>query len=234
MLTKFKSCFGTGCLQQRFDYGELKMDRLLINGGHRLEGELAVHSAKNCVLALLAACVLATRPVTLFNCPKITDIINMTKIIEALGGKIFWEKDDLTVDCSVLTGNEIPSSYAKEIRSSLFLMGPIIGRLKHAKAVFPGGCDIGIRPIDLHLKGLRALNIDIEETGGFLYCNGENARGNDIHLDFPSVGATENIMMAAVLAKGKTTITNAAKEPEIAALQKFLNKMGAKIATTAR
>ena len=206
------------------------MDRLLINGGHRLEGELAVHSAKNCVLALLAACVLATRPVTLFNCPKITDIINMTKIIEALGGKIFWEKDDLTVDCSVLTGNEIPSSYAKEIRSSLFLMGPIIGRLKHAKAVFPGGCDIGIRPIDLHLKGLRALNIDIEETGGFLYCNGENARGNDIHLDFPSVGATENIMMAAVLAKGKTTITNAAKEPEIAALQKFLNKMGAKIA----
>lgn len=114
------------------------MDRLLINGGHRLEGELAVHSAKNCVLALLAACVLATRPVTLFNCPKITDIINMTKIIEALGGKIFWEKDDLTVDCSVLTGNEIPSSYAKEIRSSLFLMGPIIGRLKHAKAVFPG------------------------------------------------------------------------------------------------
>lgn len=206
------------------------MDRLLINGGHRLEGELAVHSAKNCVLALLAACVLATRPVTLFNCPKITDIINMTKIIEALGGKIFWEKDDMTVDCSVLTGNEIPSSYAKEIRSSLFLMGPIIGRLKHAKAVFPGGCDIGIRPIDLHLKGLRALNIDIEETGGFLYCNGENARGNDIHLDFPSVGATENIMMAAVLAKGKTTITNAAKEPEIAALQKFLNKMGAKIA----
>ena len=206
------------------------MDRLLINGGHRLEGELAVHSAKNCVLALLAACVLATRPVTLFNCPKITDIINMTKIIEALGGKIFWEKDDLTVDCSVLTGNEIPSSYAKEIRSSLFLMGPIIGRLKHAKAVFPGGCDIGIRPIDLHLKGLRALNIDIEETGGFLYCNGENARGNDIHLDFPSVGATENIMMAAVLAKGKTTITNAAQEPEIAALQKFLNKMGGKIA----
>lgn len=205
------------------------MDRLLINGGHRLEGELAVHSAKNCVLALLAACVMATRPVTLFNCPKITDILNMTKIIEALGGKIYWEKDDLTVDCSVLTGNEIPSSYAKEIRSSLFLMGPIIGRLKHAKAAFPGGCDIGIRPIDLHLKGLRALNIDIEETGGFLYCNGENAEGNDIHLDFPSVGATENIMMAAVLAKGRTIITNAAKEPEITALQNFLNKMGAKI-----
>lgn len=205
------------------------MDRLLINGGHRLEGELAVHSAKNCVLALLAACVMATRPVTLFNCPKITDILNMTKIIEALGGKIYWEKDDLTVDCSVLTGNEIPSSYAKEIRSSLFLIGPIIGRLKHAKAAFPGGCDIGIRPIDLHLKGLRALNIDIEETGGFLYCNGENAEGNDIHLDFPSVGATENIMMAAVLAKGRTIITNAAKEPEITALQNFLNKMGAKI-----
>lgn len=194
-----------------------------------MEGELAVHSAKNCVLALLAACVMATRPVTLFNCPKITDILNMTKIIEALGGKIYWEKDDLTVDCSVLTGNEIPSSYAKEIRSSLFLMGPIIGRLKHAKAAFPGGCDIGIRPIDLHLKGLRALNIDIEETGGFLYCNGENAEGNDIHLDFPSVGATENIMMAAVLAKGRTIITNAAKEPEITALQNFLNKMGAKI-----
>lgn len=205
------------------------MDRLLINGGHRLEGELAVHSAKNCVLALLAACVMATRPVTLFNCPKITDILNMTKIIEALGGKIYWEKDDLTVDCSVLTGNEIPSSYAKEIRSSLFLIGPIIGRLKHAKAAFPGGCDIGIRPIDLHLKGLRALNVDIEETGGFLYCNGENAVGSDIHLDFPSVGATENIMMAAVLAKGRTIITNAAKEPEITALQNFLNKMGAKI-----
>lgn len=166
MLTKFKSCFGTGCLQQRFDYGELKMDRLLINGGHRLEGELAVHSAKTACLPCLRR-VFGYASRNAVQLPQITDIINMTKIIEALGGKIFWEKDDLTVDCSVLTGNEIPSSYAKEIRSSLFLMGPIIGRLKHAKAVFPGGCDIGIRPIDLHLKGLRALNIDIEETGGF-------------------------------------------------------------------
>lgn len=205
------------------------MDRLLIRGGRRLDGEIAVHSAKNCVLALLAACVLATRPVTLLNCPRINDIINMTKIIESLGGKVSWECNNLTIDCSSLSNTEIPSSYAKEIRSSLFLIGPILGRLRQAKAVFPGGCDIGIRPIDLHLKGLRALNIKIDESGGFLYCNGENITGNDIHLDFPSVGATENIMMAAVLAKGRTTITNAAKEPEIKALENFLNKMGAKI-----
>lgn len=205
------------------------MDKFLIVGGNKLDGEIEVIRAKNCVLALLAASILTEDTVVLHNCPKITDVYNMLNILISLGAKVEWQGQDIVIDSSGLNSCEIPQSYAKEIRSSIFLMGSILGRMKKAKAVFPGGCDIGLRPIDLHLKGLRSLKVDIIEAGGYLICNGENATGSNVHLDFPSVGATENIMLTAVLAKGRTVISNVAKEPEIVALQDFLNKMGASI-----
>lgn len=205
------------------------MEKLIIDGGVRLSGELEVHSAKNCVLALLAASILTEKSIIIHNCPKITDVLNMIKILESLGSVVVWQGDTIVIDCGNVKGFEIPPSYAKEIRSSLFLMGSLLSRFKKAKAAFPGGCDIGIRPIDLHLKGFKALNISIKEEGGYLICNGRHARGGRVHLDFPSVGATENIMLAAILLNGKTTITNAAKEPEVVALQSFLNAMGAKV-----
>jgi len=205
------------------------MEKLLIEGGISLSGEMEVHSAKNCVLALLAASILTDKQVVIYKCPKIVDVMNMLKILECLGSKVLWQDDTLILDGSSLNSYEIPSVYAKEIRSSQFLMGALLSRFKKTKASFPGGCDIGIRPIDLHLKGFRALNIEVNEEGGYLLCNGENATGANLHLDFPSVGATENIILASVTLKGKTTITNAAKEPEIVALQDFLNLMGAKV-----
>ena len=205
------------------------MEKLIIDGGVKLSGELEVYSAKNCVLALLAASVLTEKNVVIHNCPKITDVLNMIKILESLGSVVIWHGDTIVIDSSNISRFEIPSNYAKEIRSSLFLMGSLLSRFKKTKAAFPGGCDIGIRPIDLHLKGFRALNVTVKEEGGHIICNGQHARGGRIHLDFPSVGATENIMLAAILLKGKTTITNAAKEPEVVALQDFLNAMGAKV-----
>ena len=205
------------------------MEKLLIDGGIRLSGELEVHSAKNCVLALLAASILTDKQVVIYKCPQITDVLNMIKILEHIGSKVFWQGDTLIIDGSSINSFEIPSNYAKEIRSSQFLMGALLSRFKKTKASFPGGCDIGIRPIDLHLKGFRALNIDVVEEGGYLLCDGSKAKGGRIHLDFPSVGATENIILASVLLQGKTIITNAAKEPEIVALQDFLNLMGAKV-----
>lgn len=205
------------------------MEKLIIDGGLRLSGEMEVHSAKNCVLALLAASILTDKQVIIHKCPKIADVMNMIKILKYIGSEVFWQGDTLLLQGDNIKGYEIPSLYAKEIRSSQFLMGALLSRLKKSKASYPGGCDIGIRPIDLHLKGFRALNIKIVDEGGYLICDGENASGGRIHLDFPSVGATENIILASVMLKGKTTITNAAKEPEIVALQEFLNLMGAKV-----
>jgi UDP-N-acetylglucosamine 1-carboxyvinyltransferase len=205
------------------------MERFLIEGGNRLTGEVRVHKAKNSVLALLAASVMTEEKVVLKDCPKILDVLKMTNILSSLGVKVEWVDNDIHIDSSGLATYEIPETYAREIRSSIFLMGSILSRLKKAKAVFPGGCEIGLRPINLHLKGLRDLNVKVIEEGGYIFCDGENAKGNIIHLDFPSVGATENIMLAAVTAKGQTVINNAAKEPEIVALADFLRKMGAKV-----
>lgn len=205
------------------------MEKFLIEGGHKLNGEVSVCKAKNCVLALLAASVLTDELVIIKDCPKIADVVSMINILESIGVKTKWVDGDIHIDSSNITDHEIPETLAKEIRSSIFLVGSILGRIKHAKSVFPGGCEIGLRPIDLHLKGLKDLNVGVTEEGGYIYFDGKNARGNNIHLDFPSVGATENIMMAAVLTSGVTVLTNAAKEPEIVALADFLQVMGAKI-----
>ena len=205
------------------------MDKFYINGGLKLDGEVEVYSAKNAVLALLAASILTDEQVVIHNCPKIGDVFSMIKILQSLGCVVTWQGDSIIIDSSVADKHEIPQKYGQEIRSSIFMLGSILARFKKAKAVFPGGCDIGLRPIDLHIKGLRELNVQVKEEGGDIFCDGQNARGKKIHLDFPSVGATENIMLASVLIKGKTTICNTAKEPEIVCLQDMLNKMGAKV-----
>lgn len=205
------------------------MDKFQIYGGVALDGEIEIYSAKNSVLALLAASILTDEQVVIHSCPKIGDVYSMLKILESLGCTAMWQNDSIVIDSSQADKYEIPQSYGKEIRSSIFMLGSILARFRKAKAVFPGGCDIGLRPIDLHLKGLRELNIEVKEHGANILCNAENARGKKIHLDFPSVGATENIMLASVLIKGKTVICNAAKEPEIVCLQDMLCKMGAKV-----
>lgn len=205
------------------------MDKFLINGGRKLNGVIDIPCAKNSYLAILAACMLSKDSIILHKCPKFSDIDKMLEILSTLGCKIQRTDQDVYIDCSCASYYEVPQELAKVIRSSIFLLGAILSKLKKAKVSYPGGCDIGTRPIDLHLKGLRALNVKIVERHGFIECDATDLKGNDVHLDYPSVGATENIMMAAVFAKGTTQIFNAAKEPEIVDLQNFINSMGGKV-----
>ena len=205
------------------------MSKYIINGGNILNGTVNVRGAKNSVLPLLAASILTDEQVILHNCPNITDVANMIKMLQAMGVVVSRENGNIIINSSTLDSFIISPDLAKEVRSSLFLLGPILGRLKQGKASYPGGCEIGLRPIDIHIKGLSELNVHIEEKSGYIECDGTKMRGADIMLDYPSVGATENIMMAAVTAPGYTIIRNAAKEPEIIDLQDMLFKMGAKI-----
>jgi UDP-N-acetylglucosamine 1-carboxyvinyltransferase len=205
------------------------MEKLLVKGNNKIDGKISVQTSKNAVLPILAASILTDKKVVLHKCPKITDVFNMIKILKELGCSVQWEGDSIIIDSASACKSEIPQSLAKELRSSVFMLGSILGRFHNAVVAYPGGCDIGIRPIDFHIKGLTVLNVKIEENGGTLYCDGRNMKGGTVHFDCPSVGATENIMMAAVLASGHTTIRNAAKEPEIVDLQNFINKMGGRV-----
>ncbi|MDR0850211.1 MAG: UDP-N-acetylglucosamine 1-carboxyvinyltransferase [Christensenellaceae bacterium] len=205
------------------------MDKFVINGGNSLEGELDIPCSKNAYLPILAACMLHSGKIMLKKVPDFSDINKMIEILVTLGCRVQKTDQTLLIDCENATKYEIPGKLAGEIRSSIFLMGAILGKLKKAKVAYPGGCDIGARPIDLHLKGLRNLNIDITEHFGMIECDARNFKNDIVHLDFPSVGATENIMMASVLSKGTTYIFNAAKEPEIIDLAGFINSMGGKV-----
>lgn len=206
------------------------MDKFLICGGNKLKGTVEVPCAKNSYLAILAGCVLSSGIVCLHNCPKFDDIDKMLDMLSSLGCKIEKKSDrTIIIDCRDINNYIIPTNLAKKIRSSIFLLGPMLGRLKKAVITYPGGCDIGSRPIDLHLKGLKSLNAKISERFGLIEAEAGTLVGESVHLDYPSVGATENIMMAGVLAKGTTKIFNSAKEPEIVDLQNFINKMGGKI-----
>ncbi|MDD2227332.1 MAG: UDP-N-acetylglucosamine 1-carboxyvinyltransferase [Clostridia bacterium] len=205
------------------------MEKLHIKGGNKLYGTVKIGCAKNAYLPILAGAILCSGKVKLNNYPSYKDIINMTYILENLGAKKKLIDDCIELDMSDLKNYEIPSNLAMLTRSSIFSLGAILGRFKKARVAYPGGCDIGTRPIDLHLKGLRALNVKVSDKRGYINCDGSNMKGGTIHLDFPSVGATENIMMAGVLTKGVTKIINGAKEPEVVDLQNFLNKAGAKI-----
>ncbi len=205
------------------------MSKLLIKGGAPLSGEVRIKAAKNAVLPILAATILTREECVIKDVPKITDISNMLRIIQGLGAVCAVKEDAVTVKSDDLTSYNVSTDLAKELRSSFFLLGPILGRLRRAVVAYPGGCDIGVRPLDIHLKGLSEMGIAIEESHGMIYCDGTRLKGADVVLDFPSVGATENLMMAAVLAKGTTRIFNAAKEPEIVDLQNFINAMGGKV-----
>ena len=205
------------------------MEKFVIEGGRPLDGEIEIQSAKNAVLPLLAASVLTEERIVIHNCPRITDVLNMAQILEELGCRTSFTDGALTVDPSDAANHEIPAALAKELRSSVFMLGSVLSRFGRARIAYPGGCDIGLRPIDLHLGGLRRLGVRIEEEGGYINCTCGKMRGADIVLGCPSVGATENIMLAAVKAEGTTVIRNAAKEPEIADLQNFVNRMGGRI-----
>ena len=205
------------------------MSRLLIKGGNPLSGEVTVKAAKNAVLPILAATLLTEEECVIEDVPKITDIANMMTIMRSLGSAIDIGEECISVKNKELSSYSVPAEPAKELRSSFFLLGPLLGRMRRAVVSYPGGCDIGVRPLDIHIKGLREMGIAIEESHGKIYCDGRRLKGADIVLDFPSVGATENLMMAAALAKGRTRITNAAKEPEIRDLQGFINAMGGKV-----
>ena len=205
------------------------MEKYVINGGNKLFGSVKIQSAKNSVLPILAASVLTDGKVTILNVPHISDVRNMVKILTRLGCKAVFKGEEIIIDSSSADCFEIPSGLAHELRSSVFLLGSLISRFKMAKIAFPGGCDIGLRPVDLHLTGLKRLGVEITEKNGYILCKCEKLTGNEIMLDCPSVGATENIMLAAVKAEGITVIKNAAREPEIEDLQRFLNAIGAKV-----
>ncbi len=205
------------------------MEKYIINGGNKLYGSVRIQTAKNSVLPILAAAVLTDEKVTVKNIPQISDVRNMIKILTCLGCKAVYDGDNVIIDSSASDCCEIPSALAHELRSSVFLLGSVISRFRSAKIAYPGGCDIGLRPVDLHLNGLKRLGVEITEKNGYIHCKCDKLRGNEIMLDCPSVGATENIMLAAVKAEGVTTIANAAREPEIEDLQNFLNLIGAKV-----
>ena len=205
------------------------MSTLKVCGGNPLRGEIAVYGAKNAVLPILAASIMTTQQVVLRGCPMLSDVRHMVAILESLGARVKVEGDVITIDPRHADSHEMPEDLCKQMRSSIFLLGALISRFQKAWVTQPGGCEIGLRPIDLHLKGLRALNVQINEAFGEILCVGNDTRGAEVTLDYPSVGATENIMMAAVMAKGETVLRNAAREPEVADLAAFINTMGGRV-----
>ena len=205
------------------------MTKYRVRGGRSLEGTIRVIGSKNAILPILAAVVLTRKPVVLFDFPSLADVENMLLILQSIGCQVSRENSTLILDPSGIDRWVIPDRYVKEIRSSIVMLGAVLARMKRAKITYPGGCEIGQRPINLHLQGLRQLGVIIDESHGYLECEATNMVGADIHLDYPSVGATENIMLAATQAKGRTRIRNAAKEPEIIDLQNFINSMGGKV-----
>ncbi|MBQ8427395.1 MAG: UDP-N-acetylglucosamine 1-carboxyvinyltransferase [Clostridia bacterium] len=205
------------------------MEKYVINGGRSLSGKLKIESAKNAVLPILAASILTDEEVVIMSCPKIKDVLNMIKILNHLGVKTEFCQDNLVIDSSGLNSYTLPLSLTGELRSSVFMMGSLLSRVRKARLSYPGGCDIGLRPLDIHINALTDLGVSVTEVCGQLICTADKIRGREIYLDYPSVGATENAMLTAVLAEGKTEIHNPAKEPEIIDLMNFLNSMGAKV-----
>lgn len=206
------------------------MSKILINGGKKLEGEITLQGAKNSVLPVLAATLLCSEKSTLHNCPNISDVDTSIKILSALGCVCKKDGKSLTVDPTSAKGIEIPDDLMREMRSSVVFLGAVIAKMGRAVISSPGGCELGPRPIDLHLSALKKMGVEITEEHGFLLCEAKNGiKGTEITLGFPSVGATENIILAGVLADGLTVIHNAAKEPEISDLADFLNSAGARI-----
>lgn len=209
------------------------MEKIIIQGGNnRLVGRVKIEGAKNAVLPLLTATVLASEgKTTLKNVPVLSDVFTMNNVVRGLNTQVDFDQDENTVvvDATKPLTEEAPYKYVSKMRASIVVLGPILARNGHAKVSMPGGCTIGSRPIDLHLKGLEAMGAQITQTAGYIEAKSDRLMGAHIYMDFPSVGATQNIMMAATLAQGTTVIENAAREPEIVDLALLLNKMGAKV-----
>ena len=206
------------------------MQRLRIEGEKRISGEISVQGAKNSALPLLAACVLPKGEVTLHNCPRLSDVFASCRILSCLGCKCKIDGNTVNVNTLGLSSSYVPDGLMREMRSSIVFMGAILGRTGKCSLSFPGGCELGPRPIDIHLCALKQMGVVIKEEHGLLECTcPKGLQGARINLSFPSVGATENIMLAACLAKGDTVIYNAAREPEISDLASFLNACGARI-----
>ena len=207
------------------------MDKIIVTGGKTIHGEITISGAKNAVLPIIVGTLLAEDITVLHDVPKLSDVATIKEVLEILGAKVTIEEHTMTVDSRTLNNYNAPYNYIQKMRASVLIMGPLLARLGKAKISMPGGCAIGTRPIDLHLKGLEALGADIQINHGDMNATVTNGklRGSRIYLDFPSVGATEHIMMAAATAEGTTVIENAAEEPEIVDLANFLNSMGANI-----
>jgi UDP-N-acetylglucosamine 1-carboxyvinyltransferase len=205
------------------------MDRLLVTGGCRLTGSVAVAGAKNSALKLMAASLLLPGRTVLRNVPRIHDCFTMAEVLEHLGAGVAWDGNTVMIDASTLTSTEAPYELVRRMRASTAVMGSLLGRMGSARVAMPGGDQIGSRPIDLHVGGLMKMGAEISSEHGFLVARTSGLRGATITLDYPSVGATENLMMAAVRATGTTVIDNAAREPEIADIAAFLAEMGARI-----
>lgn len=206
------------------------MSSIELTGGKPLYGELEIQGSKNAVLPILAATILNKGISVLTGCPKISDVFHMTEVLQALGCNITWNENSLVVDATTLAQEEISEEIAKKTRASILFLGALLGRNNRAVVAYPGGCSIGKRPIDLHLKALKEMGVEEKfSEDEKLICETSELKGNEIYLNFPSVGATENIILAAVLASGTTVIHGAAMEPEIVALCDFLVSAGAKI-----
>lgn len=205
------------------------MPKIIVKKSAPLRGTVKIDGAKNAVLPIIAATLLAEGKSVLKGVPNLRDVHVISDLLRHLGAEVTYEGTTLTVDASNITTCEAPYELVRKMRASFLVMGPLLARFNHTKISMPGGCAIGTRPIDLHLKGFKSLGAEVEMDHGFVEAKTEKLTGNKLYLDFPSVGATENIMMAAALAEGTTIIENAAEEPEIVDLANFLNEMGANV-----
>lgn len=205
------------------------MPKIIVKKSAPLRGTVRIDGAKNAVLPIIAATLLAEGKSVLKGVPNLRDVHVISDLLRHLGAEVTYEGTTLTVDASNITTCEAPYELVRKMRASFLVMGPLLARFNHTKISMPGGCAIGTRPIDLHLKGFKSLGAEVEIDHGFVEAKTEKLTGNKLYLDFPSVGATENIMMAAALAEGTTIIENAAEEPEIVDLANFLNEMGANV-----
>lgn len=205
------------------------MSKIKIEGGHLLQGVINISGAKNSAVALIPAAILCDEETTITNVPEISDVDSLEEILTCLNANVKREKNSVTIDSKLVENKIIPEELSIKLRASYYFMGALLGKFHKVEMYFPGGCSIGERPIDLHLKGFEKLGATISEEGNYIKIEAKELKGNKIYLDIPSVGATINIMLAAVKAKGKTTIENAAQEPEIVNVATYLNNMGAKI-----